>query len=253
MGDRVFVAGAGGAIGRVLCRLLVADGWDVVGTTRKPEVASALRAQGVEPAVVDVLDAAALRAEVARAAPSAVIHQLTDLPRTFDPAALRAALERNAVLREVGTRNLVEASMVAGVRTLVAQSIAFAYAPGPTPVSEDAPLDVDAADPLAARTARAVRTLEQLVLGGPFRGVVLRYGRLYGPGTWSATPSSLGCVVHVDAAADAARRALTDGDAGVYHVAEPDGSVTVDRARHLLHWNPAFRSPGDGDFRGGIG
>lgn len=242
MGDRVFVAGASGAIGRVLCRLLVMDGWRVTGTTRKPESAQALKALGVEPAIVDMFDGAALHAAVVNAAPVAVVHQLTDLPREFDPVALRAALERNAMLREVGTKHLTDACIAAGVRTVVAQSIAFAYAPGPKPLAESAPLDVDAADPVAARTARAVRTLEQLVLGGPFRGVVLRYGRLYGPGTWSATPSPMGCAVHVEAAADAALRALTRGEAGCYNIAEPDGAVAVDRASALLHWSPAFRS-----------
>jgi uncharacterized protein YbjT (DUF2867 family) len=66
---RVFVAGATGVIGRVLCRLLVADGWYVVGTTRKVESAANLEASGVEPAVVDVFDAEALRAAVLAARP----------------------------------------------------------------------------------------------------------------------------------------------------------------------------------------
>ncbi|HVZ50157.1 MAG TPA: NAD-dependent epimerase/dehydratase family protein [Gemmatimonadaceae bacterium] len=239
---RVFVAGATGAVGRVLCRLLVADGWHVTGTTRKPESAQSLEALGVEPAVVDVFDAAALRDAVVGARPAAVVHQLTDLPKAFDPAALAAALDRNAQLREVGTRNLADACLAANVSTLVAQSIAFAYAPGPQPYTEDAPLDVNSANPAAARSARGVATLERLVLGGPFRGVALRYGRLYGPGTWSATPSALGCPVHVDAAADAARRALTRGEAGIYNVAELDGAVTIDRAVHQLGWDPAFRA-----------
>jgi nucleoside-diphosphate-sugar epimerase len=36
-GTRVFLAGAGGAIGRQLVPRLVAAGHDVTGTTRKPE------------------------------------------------------------------------------------------------------------------------------------------------------------------------------------------------------------------------
>jgi hypothetical protein len=47
--------------------------------------------------------------------------------------------------------------------------------------------------------------------------------------------------VHVEAAADAARRAVTTG-AGVYNVAEDDGEVSSDKARRELGWNPAFRS-----------
>lgn len=54
MNRRIFVAGVSGAIGRVLCRLLVADGWIVVGTTRSPDKADALRAIGVAPVIVDV-------------------------------------------------------------------------------------------------------------------------------------------------------------------------------------------------------
>jgi uncharacterized protein YbjT (DUF2867 family) len=80
MPGRIFLAGASGVIGRRLCRLLVADGWQVTGTTRSPDKASALCATGVEPAIVDVFDADALRHVVAAARPEIVIHQLTDLP-----------------------------------------------------------------------------------------------------------------------------------------------------------------------------
>jgi nucleoside-diphosphate-sugar epimerase len=224
----------------VLCRLLVSDGWHVVGTTRKIEAAGALEAQGVQPAVVDVFDADALRHAVIAAQPSAVIHQLTDLPKQFRAEDLKDALSRNARLREIGTRHLIDACVAAGVRHVIAQSIAFAYAPGPQPYTEDAPLNVNAADPVAARTASAVQTLERLVLSGPFRGVVLRYGRFYGPGTWAASPPA-GAAVHVEAAADAARLALGRGDAGIYNVAEPSGTVSIARAVGQLGWSPAFR------------
>lgn len=236
----VFVAGAAGAIGRVLCRLLVADGLRVVGTTRRAEAVDLLTSIGVEPVIVDVFDADALRAAVSAAAPGVVIHQLTDLPKHSDPAAIREALPHNARLREVGTRNLADACVASGVRHVIAQSIAFAYAPGPQPYDETAPLNLESTDPLAAGTARAVQVLEQLVLGGPFRGVVLRYGKLYGPGTWTSTPPA-GGPLHVDAAADAARRAITRG-AGIYNIAESDGTVSVEKARRELEWSATFRT-----------
>jgi nucleoside-diphosphate-sugar epimerase len=237
---RVFVAGATGAIGRVLCRLLVSDGWYVVGTTRKAHAAGDLEALGVEPAVVDVFDEEALRTAVVRAQPTTVIHQLTDLPRQLRSGDREEALARNARIREVGTKHLVDACAAARVGHVIAQSIAFAYAPGPQPFSEENPLDVNASDPVAARTARAVQTLETLVLNGPFRGVVLRYGRFYGPGTWASAPPP-GVAVHVDAAADAARLALLRGDAGIYNVAEPGGTVSITKAVGQLGWSPAFR------------
>ena len=48
MNRNIFVAGASGAIGRRLCRLLVNDGWSVIGTTRSPEKAPMLRDLGVD-------------------------------------------------------------------------------------------------------------------------------------------------------------------------------------------------------------
>jgi nucleoside-diphosphate-sugar epimerase len=54
---RVFVAGAGGAIGRPLLRLLYARGHDVVATPRTPQKLDGLRAFGAEPVVMDGLDA----------------------------------------------------------------------------------------------------------------------------------------------------------------------------------------------------
>ena len=238
MSGTVFLAGASGAIGRRLCRLLVEDGWTVVGTTRVPEKAPMLRELGVEPVVVDVYDEAALTSAVAEARPQAVVHQLTDLPAGLDAARMAEGRARNARVREVGTRHLVAAVRAAGAMRMVAQSISFAYAPGTMPYTEEAPLNVD--DPVLGETARAVASLERQVLGGPFTGIVLRYGKLYGPGTGFEAARS-GGPLHVDAAADAARRALTRGSAGIYNVAQDDGTVSIGRAVRELGFRPGFR------------
>ena len=235
---RVFLAGATGVIGRPLCRLLVADGWHVVGTSRSAANIPLLRALGVEPVIVDVYDEKALIDAVQRAEPSVVIHQLTDLPDALDPAQMADALARNAHLREVGTRHLVAAAAAAGVSRLVAQSLAFAYAPGPLPYDESWPLNVD--DPNFGLSARGVASLEEQVLAGPFTGIVLRYGKLYGPGTGVVQPPA-GGPLHVDDAADAARRAATHGKAGIYNIAEDDGTVSINRAAAELGWTPGFR------------
>jgi nucleoside-diphosphate-sugar epimerase len=236
---RVFVAGASGVVGRVLCRLLMRDGWAVVGGTRSHAGCDALRALGVEPAMADVFDEAALRHAVASSGARFIVHQLTDLPDRRDPARMAEALARNARIRGEGTRNLVAAAAAAGVERVVAQSIAFAYAPGPAPSTEDRPLDLEADDP-AGMTARAVAALERQVLDGPFVGVVLRYGRFYGPGTWFDEPPPAPSV-HVDAAADAARRALAPGVRGLYNIADDHETVSTARARLELGWEPRFR------------
>lgn len=236
---RIFVAGASGVIGRKLCPMLVNDGWSVVGATRFAEKGTMLRDLGVEPVIADVFDYASLLEIVRRTQPEIVIHQLTDLPPALDPTKMAEARIRNARIRELGTRNLVAAAVGAGVKRMVAQSIAFAYAPGPTPYREDAPLNVDHPD--SGATARAVASLEQQVLNAPSEGVVLRYGKLYGPGTGFDRPPS-GGPLHVDAAADAARRAVTRGTAGIYNIAEEeDGTVSSAKAATILGWEPGFR------------
>jgi nucleoside-diphosphate-sugar epimerase len=236
----VLVAGASGVIGRRLLPLLLRDGRQVVGATRSPEKAQTLRALGAVASVVDVFDAAALEEAVRAARAQVVIHQLTDLPQVLDPARMNAALESNARLRREGTRNLMAAARAAGVKRVVAQSIAWAYAPGEGAHAEDDPLDT-AADGARGVTVGGVVALEQAVLGTPgVEGLVLRYGRLYGPGTWTETPSGPG-PLHVDAAAQAARLAVTRGEPGAYNIAEEDGAVRIDKARRALGFDPAFR------------
>jgi hypothetical protein len=66
---------------------------------------------------------------------------------------------RNARMRSEGTRNLVAATLAAGVRRLISQSIAWMYAPGPQLHSEDDPLDIHAAGTRAV-TVSGVATLE---------------------------------------------------------------------------------------------
>jgi nucleoside-diphosphate-sugar epimerase len=229
---KVFVAGASGAIGRRLVPLLVEAGHEVIGTTRHPEAAELIAAQGAEPVLVDVYDAERLTDAVARCAPDAVIHQLTDLA-SMDFAA-------NAKLRTVGTPNLVAAARAAGVERIVAQSIAWIYAPGSAAAVETDPLDPDAS------AYEGIVALEQSVAELP-DAVVLRYGSLYGPGTWyapdgafaakafrgelTATPAWTS-FVHVDDAAFAALAALE----------WPAGAVNIvdDEPAPGLEWVPRF-------------
>jgi nucleoside-diphosphate-sugar epimerase len=234
----IFLAGATGAVGRPLCRLLVSAGHAVTGATRSPEKAVLLRNLGVTPVVVDVFDREALRRAVAAAHPDVVIHQLTDLPPGLDPALMDAARARNARLRVEGTRHLVAAAVAAGATRFVAQSLAFAYAPGPRPRTEEMDLYTDAADPLGS-TARAVESLEEQVLESGLESVLLRYGKFYGPGTgFEAAPPE--GPVHVEAAARAALLAVARGE-GVYNIAEDDGAVSSVKAQRELGWDAGFR------------
>lgn len=174
---RVFVAGASGVIGLRLVPLLVAAGHEVAGMTRSVGKVERLRALGAEPVVCDAFDAAALREAVVAFQPEAVVNELSDLP---DEQA--ATNEPNARMRREGTRNLLAAAEGAGASRFVAQSIAWR---------------------LPGDAGEAVTELERLVLAAD--GVVLRYGRLYGPGTYYEEGRPEPPRVHVD---EAARRTV---------------------------------------------
>jgi nucleoside-diphosphate-sugar epimerase len=131
---------------------------------------------------------------------------------------------------------LVAAARRAGVERIVAQSIAFDYAPGPLPNREE--------DTLAGRLENAsassvgVIGLEDQIAASTIPFIILRYGRLYGPGTgsdrpWGAAP------VHVEAAAYAGSLAARSEATGVFNIAESDGEVDSTRAETVLGWTPS--------------
>jgi nucleoside-diphosphate-sugar epimerase len=187
---RVFLAGASGVIGVRLVPLLVAAGHEVAGMTRTPGKLQQLRDLGAEPVLCDVYDAAALRDAVVAFRPDAVVNELTDLPDRI--AAVNAA---NARIRREGMRNLVAAAEAAQASRLLAQSIAWES---------------------AGETAAAVAELERLTLAAG--GVVLRYGRLYGPGTYYEHERPEPPRIHVDEAALRTVPAL-DAPSGVVRIA----------------------------------
>lgn len=241
MSHRIFLAGATGAIGKRLIPLLRVAGHHVVGTTRFDAKTATLRALDAEPVVVDVFEVDALRQAMIAAKPDIVIHQLTDLPPGLDPAKMADAIERNVRIRQEGTRNLIEAAIAAGARRLIAQSIAWMYAPGQQPHREDDPLDQAAKGP-RGMTLAGVVSLETQTLRSPLDGIVLRYGQLYGPGTGSDAARGQ-APLHVDAAAHAAFLAIDRGAPGFYNIAEPNDLIATDKARHELGFDAGFRLP----------
>jgi len=182
---RIFVAGASGVIGSRLVPLLVKAGHAVAGMTRSSAKAQALRALGATPIVCDVYDLAALQAAVAGYGPDTVVHQLTDLPD--DAGLVPVHAEANNHIRREGTANLIAAARAAGTRHLLAQSVAWQ---------------------LPSAGAAAVEELERAVLAAG--GVVLRYGRFYGPGTYHDGSLPPPPRIHVE---EAARRTVAALDA----------------------------------------
>jgi nucleoside-diphosphate-sugar epimerase len=247
---RVFVAGAGGAIGRRLVPQLVAAGHEVVATTQSREKVAALCALGARGVVMHGLDAGSVGEAVARAEPEGVVHQMTALPANPDLRRFDTEFARTNELRTRGTDHLLAAAGAVGVRRFVAQS--FTGWPnersgGPVK-SEDDPLEPD--PPGQRESLQAIRYLERAVLeAAPIEGVVLRYGTFYGPGTGFAEVfpdlirkrklpvvgggGGVWSFVHVDDAAAATVAALERGAPGIYNVVDDDPAPVADWLPYL--------------------
>jgi nucleoside-diphosphate-sugar epimerase len=191
---RIFLAGATGVIGVRLVPLLTAAGHQVAGMTRSPDKVASLTALGAEPVVCDVYDADGLRAVVTAFGPDLVMHQLTDLPDSA--AELQELSSRNDRMRTEGTRNLLAAGRAASGERFLAQSIAWELPPG---------------------RGASVYEHEQAVLDAG--GVVVRYGQLYGPGTYYETDPPDPPRIHADAAA-ARTVPLLDAPSGIVEIVE---------------------------------
>jgi len=194
---RIFLAGATGVIGVRLLPLLIAEGHAVAAMTRSESKREALVEAGAQPVVCDVYDADALRDAVVAFAPEIVLHQLTDLPDRVEEIPQYSA--RNARIRGEGTRNLLDAAAAAGVRHFLAQSIAWTPSGG----------------------APSLEDFEGSVLA--FGGVIVKYGQLYGPGTYYESTLPTHPRIHVD---DAAQRTvpLIAAPSGVVVLADAEGS-----------------------------
>jgi nucleoside-diphosphate-sugar epimerase len=234
---RIFVAGGTGAIGRPLVTSLAAAGHEVVVFSRSEGRVAALGVPGIVPAVGDAFDAGAVTRAVRSAQPEVVINQLTSLPQTANPLAVKRGFDLTSRLRREVSGTLVAAARAAGARRIIAQSISFAYRPGPGVRTESDPLWTEAKGQIGVLTA-SLATLESATLGDAgLEGVVFRYGSFYGPGTYFAPgglyasllgkrllplPGDGGGIfglVHVEDAASATVAAL-EGPTGTFNVVD---------------------------------
>lgn len=248
---RIFVAGATGAVGIRLVPLLVSAGHAVVGLTRTPAKADAIRHAGAEPVVADGLDGAAIRQAVVGAKPDVIIHEMTSLG-AIDMQKFDHAFAVSNRLRTEGLDHLITAARESGVRRLIAQSFCgWPYArTGDRVKSESDPLDPDPPRELR-RSLDAIKYLERTVTSlSDIEGVVLRYGAFYGPRTGLFDGPMLDelrrrrvpligdangwwSFLHVDDAATAAAASIDRGAPGIYN-------ITDDEPAPVREWLPAL-------------
>ena len=228
---KVLVAGGTGALGRPLVRQLEEAGHEVVAASRSSQSAP-----------MDALDAGSVDQVVGAARPDVIVNQLTAIPDPIDPRKIEKQFEPTNRLRREGSVNLMAAARAHGVRRVIAQSIAFAYAPtGGGAWTEDDRLWTEAGE-----IFRAVDDLERQTLGTDgVEGVVLRYGFFYGPGTtYASDGGTAGAVrkrqfpilgkgtgvfsfIHIEDAAGATVAAL-DGPPGIYNVVDDEPAQVRD-------------------------
>jgi 2-alkyl-3-oxoalkanoate reductase len=247
---RVLIAGATGAIGRPLVRCLRDNRHAVFALARSPQSSRAVAELGAEAVTADALDAASVKAAIARVRPDAIINELTSLPRHYTPAEMKAAAERDYKVRIEGNANLLRALRNAGVRRYLLQSSGFWYAPGAGLADESERFAFDASPAVAAGTRRyaELEAAASGILG--IEIVSLRYGFFYGPGTWYSREGDMGeqarrrrvpvigegegvwSFVHIDDAAAATAAALECAP-GAYNVVDDDPTSQS-------FWLPAF-------------
>jgi nucleoside-diphosphate-sugar epimerase len=265
---RIFIAGATGALGRVLLPQLVAGGHDVVGMTRTPSKQDLIRSLGARPVVADALDPDAVARVVAEAEPEVIVHQLTALSGTIDMRHMDRSFAETNRLRTEGTDHLLAAGRAVGVRRFVAQS--FAGWPsertgGPVKTEAD-PLD-PSPPPALRPLVDALRHLEEAVTGAAWtEGIVLRYGGFYGPGTSLAlepegehvaairqrkfpvvgSGAGMWSFIHIEDAATATVAAIERGERGIYNVVDDEPapvSVWLPVAADVFGAKPPRRVP----------
>ncbi|MDN5851921.1 MAG: NAD(P)-dependent oxidoreductase [Actinomycetia bacterium] len=251
---RVFVAGATGAVGRPLVRMLADTGHDVVGTTSTPANRDVITELGATAVVMDGLDPASVRTAVLESNPDVVIHQLTALKTmTGNMRKFDAEFAVTSRLRTEGTDSLLAAARESGAKRFIAQSFTGWTNPrtGSDLATEEEPLDPHPTKH-SSNTLAAIAHLEKVVPAAEgMTGLVLRYGFLYGPGSGLSRDGDIAAMiakgrfpvvgggggawplVHVDDAALAAVRAVEHGDAGLYNVVDDDPAF-------VREWLPAL-------------
>jgi 2-alkyl-3-oxoalkanoate reductase len=220
--------------------------------TRTESKQDLVRSLGARPVVAAALDPDAVAEAVASAEPEVIVHELTalsgkvSLKHARRPARWPMA-KMTIRLRTEATDHLVAAGRAVEARRFVAQSAAairFARTGGRVQIEAD-PLDhFDSNPPATLRPGMgAILHLEQAVTTIEWgKGLVLRYGGFYGPGTGiSLAPDAqiagpirkrrfplvgdgggVWSFVHIEDAAAATAVAVEHGQPGIYNIVDDE-------------------------------
>ncbi|OHS37422.1 epimerase [Staphylococcus sp. HMSC62D11] len=256
---KIFVTGATGLIGTKLTQRLLEEGYDVAGFTTSEQGKQRLEAANVKAYIGDILKADTIEAAIADFQPEIIINQITDLKKV-DMAA-------NTKVRIDGSKNLIDAALKHHVKKVIAQSIAFTYEPGEGLATEETPLD-DHSTGDRKITVEGVEGLEEQTARMD-NYVVLRFGWLYGPGTWYGKDGMIynqfidgevtlsdgvTSFVHLDDAVETSIQAKLIAN-GIYNVADDEpvkGSDFAQWYKQQLKVNPKVNITPSEPFERGV-
>jgi nucleoside-diphosphate-sugar epimerase len=179
---RIAVVGPTGVLGRALVPILLQNGQIVRALARSTTKVRTLFPPLSEVVECDLLSNITEDLSSMLEGCDAAVHIATSIPPNFtDPNAMRA----NTRLRTSGTKMLLEASLQAGVRRYIQQSIIMAYPDhGDNWITEDMPLD---SSQERSGICAPVITMEQMIRNIPpekLEWCILRGGTFVGPDTF---------------------------------------------------------------------
>ena len=180
---RVFVAGAGGAVGRPVVRELVERGHSVVAMTASASKLPALEELGASGVAGDVFDARAMVELVRSAEPEGVVNVASKW--SVNPTRVSQVAPANEI-RVHGARNMVAAAVAAGARRYVNESMMFIYGYGdhPEPLTEsDPPARVGGKglQRVIDAMVAAEGAVREQTEAGSIEGACVRFGLFHGP------------------------------------------------------------------------
>lgn len=257
--SKIFVTGATGLIGTKLTKRLLEEGHDVAGFTTSKNGKNKLESANVKAYVGDILKYDTIEAAIADFQPEIIINQITDL-KNVDMAA-------NTKVRVEGSKNLIDAAQKYNVKKVIAQSIDFMYEAGEGLATEETPLDLDSSGDRKVTVDGVIGLEEETSRMDEY--VVLRFGWLYGPGTWYGKDGMIynqfvdGKVtlsdgvtsfIHLDDAVETSIQAL-NFDNGIYNVADDEpvkGSDFAEWYKQQLNVDPEINIEPAQPFERGI-
>jgi nucleoside-diphosphate-sugar epimerase len=182
---KIFVVGTTGVLGRALLPLLLQKGYSVRGLVRTPEKAHALEHAGVEAMQGDLLDRETVRLlpEMMKGC-QATIHIATAIPRDASAMAVKGAWDITTRLRTEGTQAMLQASLAAGVKRYLQQSIVMAYPDGGSRwLDENTPLDASTERATICGPVIAMEEMIRAIAPEQLQWCILRAGSFVGPET----------------------------------------------------------------------